>query len=469
MRSFAKRILDFIRYRNATRDMNNRYPDATAEEIAREDVCIICREEMQPWQTPESTQARATEGRTAGRVSERLRPKKLPCGHLLHFACLRSWLERQQNCPTCRRPVAAVGRGAAHEDGNAAGRPNQPGAPGGGRPRAWVLNLGPLRVGFGAGRGDQLQDIAHQLNAGQAPVDRAANSNRPMVNQQPPNLGLSSAHPGVTEPPTHMERVGIQHQILQLEQQINQEINSLLAASDQLQVVRLLQNELARLRAVNSNRALPGNLNDHQTNHQGASNASPFAFQSHSAPVSQLVSPASRYQALPEGISLPPGWTLIPLQDTQSENEYLNLPQNNAVLSSSHPPPLRDPTRMHLFPESPQPLSGSVASSSNPISTAMISRQEPSPNQDRRILDNKRSSQRPVSRTSSPAPSQDWTEVISDRIANETVQPNLQIDNPKDLPDDSHFEGESPLSPRSDGTYARKGKSKAATVEDFDE
>ena len=30
--------------------MNARYPDATSEEVAREDVCIICREEMRPWQ-----------------------------------------------------------------------------------------------------------------------------------------------------------------------------------------------------------------------------------------------------------------------------------------------------------------------------------------------------------------------------------------------------------------------------------
>lgn len=33
--------------------------------------------------------------------------KKLPCGHLFHVHCLRSWLERQQTCPTCRSPVLA--------------------------------------------------------------------------------------------------------------------------------------------------------------------------------------------------------------------------------------------------------------------------------------------------------------------------------------------------------------------------
>lgn len=28
--------------------------------------------------------------------------KKLPCGHIFHSACLRSWFQRQQTCPTCR-------------------------------------------------------------------------------------------------------------------------------------------------------------------------------------------------------------------------------------------------------------------------------------------------------------------------------------------------------------------------------
>src|ERR1700730_1856326 len=48
-RSFIKRLTAFLRYRKATHDMNERYPDATVEEIQREDTCIICREEMRPW------------------------------------------------------------------------------------------------------------------------------------------------------------------------------------------------------------------------------------------------------------------------------------------------------------------------------------------------------------------------------------------------------------------------------------
>jgi len=81
IRNFRTRVSDFIRYRRITTNMNERFPEATAEELQRLDtVCIICREEM--------TSA-----------------KKLPCGHLFHAQCLRSWLERQQTCPTCRAPV----------------------------------------------------------------------------------------------------------------------------------------------------------------------------------------------------------------------------------------------------------------------------------------------------------------------------------------------------------------------------
>ncbi|GAA0141841.1 ubiquitin-protein ligase [Lithospermum erythrorhizon] len=80
-RNFKRRIADYIRYRKITSNMNDRFPDASPEEISRTDAtCIICREEMT----------------TA---------KKLICGHLFHVHCLRSWLERQHTCPTCRAHV----------------------------------------------------------------------------------------------------------------------------------------------------------------------------------------------------------------------------------------------------------------------------------------------------------------------------------------------------------------------------
>lgn len=79
MRNFKKALNDVILSRRAIRNMNTLYPDATQEELQLSDnICIICREDM---------------------VSN---SKKLPCGHIFHTTCLRSWFQRQQTCPTCR-------------------------------------------------------------------------------------------------------------------------------------------------------------------------------------------------------------------------------------------------------------------------------------------------------------------------------------------------------------------------------
>eukprot|EP01097_Dermamoeba_algensis_P005448 TRINITY_DN3466_c0_g1_i2.p1 TRINITY_DN3466_c0_g1~~TRINITY_DN3466_c0_g1_i2.p1 ORF type:complete len:492 (+),score=109.35 TRINITY_DN3466_c0_g1_i2:205-1476(+) len=79
--SFWKRVTDILRYRKATQNMDQRFPDVTAQELAaNEAICVVCRDQM-----------------TSG--------KRLPCGHILHFNCLRSWLERQQRCPICNASV----------------------------------------------------------------------------------------------------------------------------------------------------------------------------------------------------------------------------------------------------------------------------------------------------------------------------------------------------------------------------
>lgn len=101
-RSFISRCSDLIRYRRATRDMDAQYPNATEEDVGRlgDRVCIICREEMVV--NSANAEGGAGEGqRAAGsRDGPNETPKKLVCGHVFHFHCLRSWLERQQSCPT---------------------------------------------------------------------------------------------------------------------------------------------------------------------------------------------------------------------------------------------------------------------------------------------------------------------------------------------------------------------------------
>lgn len=89
--SFSKRVRDMIKYHQIMSSLQSRYPDVSSEEIAacNDPTCIICREEMV----------------TA--------VKRLPCGHFFHFKCLKSWLERQQVCPTCRKSVLDAAKPAA--------------------------------------------------------------------------------------------------------------------------------------------------------------------------------------------------------------------------------------------------------------------------------------------------------------------------------------------------------------------
>lgn len=404
MRSFARRIIDFIRYRNATRDMNQRYPDATAEEIAREDVCIICREEMQPWIPVPAANDGAGLARPTRAIPERLRAKKLPCGHLLHFACLRSWLERQQNCPTCRQPVSTgtqgntrpfAGRGAAAAGGQRGGDQQEGGneagaADGENRRRMWFLNFGPVRIGFGAGRGDLLQNIdMGQGVHGQAAQAPAANQNQNLpAGGQAPRIGfgfgidrpIAGNTPSSTAEFNHRD---VQQITQQLERQVFQEINNLTNTAEQLQVIRALHNELTRLRSVQGNagpsnqsaanpgfsRTQPNTTQAHPLTARTippGTNSLATTSQSHSlqytATNPHLTSIPSGDPRLPEGFSIPPGWTLVPLQRTVPLNSSTvphntaggstgtNIPTTTSPLSSSAPGSASTPSFMNHNP-----------------------------------------------------------------------------------------------------------------------
>ncbi|TFY70852.1 hypothetical protein EVG20_g2151 [Dentipellis fragilis] len=136
-RSFITRLRDLIRYRSATRNMDERYPNATEEEMSAmsDRTCIICREEMISVNVPRQGDPASVDSPAPPAPSQdgpNTTPKKLPCGHIFHFHCLRSWLERQQSCPTCRRPVLTATPSAARPDQAGAARGPAPpgGAPG---------------------------------------------------------------------------------------------------------------------------------------------------------------------------------------------------------------------------------------------------------------------------------------------------------------------------------------------------
>ncbi|CAI5525176.1 unnamed protein product [Closterium sp. Naga37s-1] len=86
--ALSKRVAGFLRWHAALRLLRSTFPDATPAQItAFADDCAICREPLSS-------------------------AKRLPCGHLFHLSCLRSWLEHGSqapySCPTCRRPLDSL-------------------------------------------------------------------------------------------------------------------------------------------------------------------------------------------------------------------------------------------------------------------------------------------------------------------------------------------------------------------------
>ncbi|RKF60954.1 ERAD-associated E3 ubiquitin-protein ligase HRD1 [Erysiphe neolycopersici] len=327
-RSCMKRLNAFLRYRRATYDMNERYQDATTEDIQREDTCIICRETMRPWVTTNPQPAAATNDnippRSASSVNERNRPKKLPCGHILHLGCLKSWLERQQVCPTCRRPVVDpqghTTRTAANAGaGQGQPQPGQPDWAGAQQPPRGgmrMLNFGPLRVGFG-------QANLHEL-AGELGGPQVAQDNAPVGG--PRVYGLELGFPRRAQ--TQQQRAGssnsqpvlnLQEQLKSFEEQILSELTALQLTQQEWQIINLLRAELEKIREIRNGLAEPlaGNIQSpqvlqvDQTQSRAGTTFTPRVQTFQPSPTSII---PSGHADLPQGVTIPEGWSLLPLQ-----------------------------------------------------------------------------------------------------------------------------------------------------------
>lgn len=341
--------------------MNSRYPDATTQDLERDGTCIICREDMRPWEQPPQPPANgaAARPRATAPPDERQRAKKLPCGHVLHLGCLKSWLERQQVCPTCRTSVLTQNqtRGgpganqagglqangvqageAAGNNGGAAGQPNnnqqQPGHQG---VRARQFRLGPWRFTFAAGEPGQIRDTLRQLNRPQGAQDRnqaggnGSSSDRTRIRRQ-----RSSREPRV-------DPNNIPGQIAGMEQHLVREIQNMHSSLQQLQRVRQLQAELDSLRRHQTgNTGQRANTDGRTSTSAPPNRESPIPLHMpppipqqqvpfQMAPMQtayphQQVSDQSRaytttqtvlghgHPSLPPGVTLPEGWSLLPLQ-----------------------------------------------------------------------------------------------------------------------------------------------------------
>lgn len=388
IRSFIKRINDFVQYRNATRDMNTRYPDATTEELDRENTCIVCREEMRAWAQPA-----AGDAQTGRRPDERQRPKKLPCGHILHASCLRSWLERQQVCPTCRRSVL-VQPGSQNGQQNtqpnqgqqvqlnrqnhnalqaflrgnpqpvAAGQPAQPGqAPQANpapaqpnRPQGnmRVFNFGPLRIALGnlqVGAQDNVRNAMEQLRQQAIANTMAPNPAQQGQNQAAAHLPALNLPSGPLPGAVALHPADIQSDILRIQHNIIESLRQLNAQQDQLEVIHRLLAELNRVQQASGVTAATGQELPPiaPLNTRAYDSFTPQAYVARGAVLRQGDA------GVPEGVTLPEGWTLRPMA---------LAPRPNQVNTSTFPPP---PSQPHSSsPSRPTDIPGPSSSSSAP-------------------------------------------------------------------------------------------------------
>ncbi|MCJ1397050.1 E3 ubiquitin-protein ligase hrd1 [Xylographa trunciseda] len=484
IRSFYKRITDFVRYRHATRDMNERYPDATAEEIGVEDVCIICREAMRPWQVPHNNDTAAnneTPPTASSRsTDERLRPKKLPCGHILHFACLRSWLERQQNCPTCRRPVLAtssIGSAPAPQVINQQGQINGQVNPANngvqgqeGNQQAGVrvnrirvFNLGPIRLGFGAGQ--DVQGLAERLN-NQAPAQQPQNRNQAGEIAQQLGFGLRfGRQPQVATPQRDSSQPrtnGVQDQLQTIERQLMQDIHDLRAQADQLYLVRALQGELASLRIAQAHATVgqtggapgSGSIRLHAANLTATD-----SLNTSSQPVVEAFN-VNEHQArlttgsneLPRGLTLPEGWTLLPLQRISAGTGI--TPHHGATIQTTTTRPTNS---SNPAVSSEATLRDSEPSSMNTNSDANL----PYPNIARATLPDQRSAQAITTSTRQPEDSWRSRNASSEPSSSQSAIPGAGSNAPVLQQESSNENGEVPAEVTSESVpqwQSRNGK-----------
>uniref|UniRef100_A0A803LMJ2 RING-type domain-containing protein n=1 Tax=Chenopodium quinoa TaxID=63459 RepID=A0A803LMJ2_CHEQI len=115
----VKRIKGFVKLKIALGALHEALPDATTKEIqSYDDECAICRASASftkffPfWLLPIDYLSHSCYIFFFS-FEPMAKAKRLPCNHLFHLACLRSWLDQGLNevysCPTCRKPLF-VGR-----------------------------------------------------------------------------------------------------------------------------------------------------------------------------------------------------------------------------------------------------------------------------------------------------------------------------------------------------------------------
>lgn len=223
-----------------------------------------------------------------------------------------------------------------------------------------MFNLGPLRLGFAQGGVDEIREMAQRLRM---PPD-AANLPAPTPTVPPPTPQEHNTNsgPGLD---------AVRGQLLALGQQVRLEMFNAHMATTEIQYLNLLMNEIIRLRQVQqqllsqpqaAQHTVPGAVHTVQAHlphqQQGATHypstfaqqqallPMPMPAQMHATPpLAARMSPAiTRHVGashgaaipagspeLPEGVVIPPGWSLLPLQRVDGAVPSDPAPHNTQV------------------------------------------------------------------------------------------------------------------------------------------
>lgn len=102
-------------YKN-NKQLDDKLPNIKIHDLMDHDnICIVCMDDLvsipanktvkiEEAVTDSDEKILITQG-DIDDIKKFKRPKKLPCGHMLHLSCLKNWMERSQTCPICRLPV----------------------------------------------------------------------------------------------------------------------------------------------------------------------------------------------------------------------------------------------------------------------------------------------------------------------------------------------------------------------------
>lgn len=101
-------------YKN-NKQLDAKLPNVTVHDLKDHDnICIVCMDDLvklgssktvNPKEVKQDGSKTLLTQQDIDSMSKHKKPKKLPCGHMLHLSCLKNWMERSQTCPICRLAV----------------------------------------------------------------------------------------------------------------------------------------------------------------------------------------------------------------------------------------------------------------------------------------------------------------------------------------------------------------------------